>query len=78
MRLIDADGIEYESVAIEERGGFRATDIVEQKDIDEMPTIEAIPIEWIEEWYKKKADKPFVADDVSVRLLLRDWREEQC
>lgn len=76
MRLIDADALvkqwtvngDYENCIYD--GAFVV------KSIENAPAFEAIPIEWIEEWYKKKGSKPFVADDVSVRLLLRDWREQ--
>ena len=78
MRLIDADEIEYESVAKEERnGGFRATDIVEQKDIDEMPTIEAIPISFILEQIELLEKCESVWSAGTLRDLVLDWQKQE-
>ena len=48
------------------------------KMIDNMPTIEAIPIEWIKKWYKRALDNSgFMGDEtISVDDLLADWEKE--
>lgn len=40
--------------------------------IDEMPTIEAIPIEWIEEWGWKNG----MSESMSLRVMIDDWEKE--
>lgn len=77
MRLIDADSIHIDITGGRMNGKVEFAKAIEEA-IKDAPIIEAIPVEWIEEWYRKKVDKPFDASDVSVRLLLRGWREEQC
>ena len=81
MRPIDADEIEYESVAKEDRnGGFHPTDIVEKEDIDKMPTIEAIPISWL---FKENpiagvaGSEDYFRKAHYVRWLIDKWRKEQ-
>ena len=46
--------------------------------VEEQPTVNAIPIEWIKEWYKKALSKSgFMGDEmVSVEDLLEDWEKE--
>lgn len=68
MRLIDADAIIYDE---------REEDVlsVTEYDIESMPTIEAIPVEWIDQ---------YIADDTNgrqiellqVSMMLRRWKEE--
>jgi len=77
MRLIDADEIEYESVAKEDRkGGFYATDIVEKEDIDKMPTIEAIPIVWIEKNMGELIAQGHNLQASYFAEIISLWREE--
>ena len=67
MRLIDADNIywEYKCIAKEE--------------IDEQPTVEAIPIEWIEKYMNKFqlygvcGDEYFILDNM---LCAWEWEKE--
>lgn len=52
MRLIDADEIIKETYGVVIKDMFHmdeTVDVISRKDIDNAPTIEAIPIEWIKE-----------------------------
>ena len=45
------------------------------KEIDEivdMPTVDAIPVEWIEEWGWKNG----MSESMSLRVMIDDWRKE--
>lgn len=86
MRLIDADelkddGANYEWAQVMDHGfAYKEHRFVNRKQIDDAPTIEAIPIEWIE----KYMDKVDVEDYGMVYLLprgpfkkmLKDWEKE--
>ena len=48
MKLIDADELRWTS--LQDGFGRINTCIVFESDINAMPTVEAIPIEWIEKW----------------------------
>lgn len=55
----------------------RACSVDDMKcEIEDVPTIEAIPIEWIEEWFKKVVKYAYDGDDVAVPVMLNDWRRE--
>lgn len=71
-RLIDADDIvlDYSGLAYIPPLDFRGTAKYFAKQIDAMPTIDAIPIEWIEKYY---ANHPFNF----VSGMLYDWAIEQ-
>ena len=58
MRLIDVDKIP---------GAFLITAIAEA------PTVDAIPVEWIQRWW----DANYKYADVEVGDLLNDWRAER-
>lgn len=75
MRLIDADKL----VEICRKGWklFGREDEklkhwVDENDIREQPTVEAVPIEWIREWYTKHS--PLIGGYVAYMLL--DWQAE--
>ena len=58
MRLIDADAIEYHMMAKEDWLGCTVEDseMVWKADIDSMPTVEAVPVSFIESEIKRMDD----------------------
>lgn len=78
MRLIDADEIVHYWGLVDGQGEW----LIRKKDIDKMPTIKAIPIEWVKQKIAEKKDK-FVGmcDDltpifVMYEQVLNDWERE--
>lgn len=77
MRLIDADKLikdikelwDYKTV-----DGITAATVLKQTitDIENQPTVEAIPIEWIEEWGWKNG----MSESMSLRVMIDDWEKE--
>lgn len=75
MRLIDADEIVKETWGVVIKDMFHmdeTVDVISRKDIDNAPTVKAIPIEWIKKWLGKLID-PY---DDSVCQMLEDWEKE--
>ena len=70
MRLIDADKIQW------------VYKCISKEEIDEQPTVEAIPIEWIERWTKQfwkeiKGVNHYMGDGYdSVWDMLEAWEKE--
>lgn len=78
MRLIDADKIEYDRMVCPVGNGvYVDTYTVDKGDIDNMPTVDAIPIAMIQReidnWDRKK---PQSYHAVAYRHLIEDWRRE--
>lgn len=76
-RLIDAD--ELKRAFIGNRYGTKAIEYV----IDNVPTVNAIPIEWIEEWQNRhelKYDSYFTMRDgkpkYAIECMIEDWEKE--
>lgn len=44
--------------------------------IEEEPTVEAIPIAWMEKWFVKALWSANDGDDITVDVMVRDWRKE--
>ena len=79
MRLIDADVLKIkinEEWFIDDYG--QGLHLIGEKDVDETPTVKAIPIEWIKNWYRRALDNGgFMGDEtISVGDLLADWEKE--
>lgn len=77
MRAIDADAIKYRPIPHVALFGDVKTkqDTVTRGEIDEMPTVEAIPVEWIERFGKENFydwDTEFNA----ISVMLDAWRKE--
>ena len=73
MRLINAN-----KLVVDARLGEDETPYVSKAQIDEAPTVEAIPIEWIEKWvekYNKDLD-PWFQGRTAVDDMLDDWEKE--
>ena len=84
MRLIDADEIIKETYGVVIKDMFHmdeTVDVISRKDIDNAPTIEAIPIDWLVTKAKEKVlsqgkkfysllDLPIVYD------LIEEWKKE--
>ena len=64
-RLIDVDVLPRHG----NRGG-----IVQWHDIEKAPTVDAIPIEWIDQFVDK--NRGYISR-VTITWLLDDWRAEQ-
>ena len=71
MRLIDADKIEYEVAMANDNGMHSIVEYAEYENIQDMPTVEAIPIEWLKEWFKKRYKGR------TYRDLIEEWESEQ-
>ena len=80
MRLIDADKLKIKHFV--QRGdqpiGYEGTQPVYEYtdliayDVDNAPTVQAIPIEWIEEWGWKNG----MSESMSLRVMIEDWEKE--
>jgi len=87
MRLIDADALEelfrevIGSIAKKpEMTGnlehmIRASAMVIEM-IKDAPTLEVIPIEWIEKWISEHTDYPSIPYNQYIWNMLDDWEEE--
>lgn len=85
MRLIDADELEEEMYynAFEtdtdmqkwESGCWVRYKMFENI-LEKQPTIEAIPIEWIEQWAKERNKMGYTIDMCYTNDLIIDWRKE--
>lgn len=74
--MIDADAIEYDTWGLPRGNGmYEDEDVTFKSRIDSMPTIEAVPVEWINQ---------YIADDTNgrkielqhIRRMLEAWGEE--
>ena len=65
MRLIDADALDYEL-------GASDRDIYVKYTLEEAPTIDAIPVEWLREF-----DKYYGGGCINVNTILTAWQKEQ-
>lgn len=78
MRLIDADEIIKKTygVVIEDMFHMDETvDVISRKDIDNAPTIEAIPIEWIRH-YKSIYGLTYSTLTNLLGTMIKDWEKE--
>ena len=78
MRLIDADEIVKETWGVVIKDMFHmdeTVDVISRKDIDNAPTVDAIPIEWIRDrqyeigWYSEEGK-------IIINQMLEDWEKE--
>lgn len=82
MRLIDAENLKYEKVlSANGNGVYRETNILYESQIDTIKTVEAIPIEFIEEQIAKTTDinnrdELDVLYAGNLGYLLKLWEEE--
>lgn len=70
MRLIDADAL------LKNMLNYAAPEMVWDRGdiehkINEMPTVDAIPVEWLRKWPKDLREGAYIRD------ILRDWQKEQ-
>ena len=78
MRLIDADALKMAFGEYPYNWTNSPEEIQEVRDfenafntIDSMPTIDAIPVEWLRKWPKDLREGAYVRD------ILRDWQEKE-
>lgn len=70
MRLIDADKVKRAFIG--NRYGTKAIEYV----IDNVPTVNAIPIEWIEKKCRELYEHLYLDESLGVQMLLRDWEKD--
>lgn len=68
-RLIDADALYTLFVKMKSFGELTAKKAI--RCVEEAPTVEAIPIEWIKKWMDRKDSW----NREGVITLIRDWNE---
>lgn len=83
MRLIDADKLVEicrKGWKLFGRDDEKLKHWVDENDIREQPTIDAIPVEWVKEELKKEEYRTFLVDYIEwgncLRWLLEKWEEE--
>lgn len=70
QRLIDANALDW--VDIEEEYGARTEEVVAcEVLIEDAPTVDAIPVEWIERYMESVGRIGY------VEVMLDDWKAEQ-
>lgn len=78
MRPIDADEV---NLTIKRRkphwpsGRTAVVAKITPKDLEAVPTIEAIPIEWLKQWEEKHKNDPCYCGFVSEEII-KDWEKE--
>ncbi|MBR2556322.1 MAG: hypothetical protein IKE94_15860 [Aeriscardovia sp.] len=78
MRLIDADALKdrAEIIPLTFDGGIDINDF--EKMLDEMPTVEAIPVEYIESTMKRWKEIIGYEESVeALRILIDNWKIER-
>lgn len=85
MKLIDAealkdDGSNYVWSQFAD-GSFikKEMKFVNREQIDNAPTVEAIPIEWLEKWFTEKHKRAIIWWDCAegvFKAFMEDWRKE--
>lgn len=72
-RLIDAEGIKYITFTESKGNGiYEKVDMVERDVIDMMPTVDAIPVEWIEKWRVEKGRH--MSERLVAGKIIVDWK----
>ena len=77
MRLIDADKLEEKIDDISR--GYTSVYGVEEDDIYNAETVEAIPVDWLENFLREEYNKGFKSDALLVAygiIILCKWKEE--
>jgi len=70
MRLIDADKVKRAFIG--NRYGTKAIEYV----IDNVPTVKAIPVEWIKKWFSQFYGEQGLEWNRCKRFMLEDWEKE--
>lgn len=76
-RLIDAENITYTDVRVHEGGWCETIKMAYKWYIDAIPTIEAIPVEWIRNLQDKFYEKSEWLIVAAVGAIIEDWQKEQ-
>lgn len=70
MKLVNVEDLKV-LVAVESKGEIRYGKLVTDL-FEDIPTVKAIPIEWIEEWGWKNG----MSESMSLRVMIDDWEKE--
>ena len=77
MRLIDADKIVQKTygVVIEDMFHMHETvEVVSTIDIEKAPTVEAITVEWINDWLNTGRNAKYF---ITIMKMLEDWEKRK-
>ena len=69
MRLIDADALKIRDIS---PSYWQVVDGVTEYDIEDAPTVEAIPIEWLKNWNPKELNDTGYQ---VMRRIIDDWEK---
>lgn len=71
MKLIDRDNIPWIV------DGVGEIPVITKEEIYEMPILNAIPIEWIEDWLSDRSILWGTPSETSIKQMMVDWQAEQ-
>lgn len=81
MRLIDADAIEYEQIMDPMGNGmYSHANHVYEGVIDAMPTVDAIPVKWLEERYPihdTYGTEAYFRKAYAIYEVIKEWKERK-
>lgn len=76
MRLIDVDELFVVDTIEQVNGELNIVSWVPLSQIEDAPTVEAIPVEWIKETIELAENVQASKYAEHLRILLEDWRKE--
>lgn len=76
MKLIDIEKLPYKLVSIEHENGWENEVVVFAKDIDKQPSVEAIPISWIDSYITDSEIGITANNPINIKMMVEDWLEE--
>lgn len=74
MKLVNVEDLKV-LVAVESKGEIRYGKLVTDL-FDDISTVEAIPIEWIEKWFSQFYGEQGLEWNRCKRFMLEDWEKE--
>lgn len=79
MRLIDADNLKkvlgFFVYKLDQDTDIVTCEMYPVSEIENAPTVEAIPVEWVKKWIPKNEER-YALGVNPVRDLLKDWEKE--
>lgn len=76
MRLIDADKLPATCNVSIVNGKLEVNGWIAAKRIEEAPTVEAVPIEWVKRYAKKGGRIANILFPFEIEMMLEDWEKE--
>ena len=78
MRLVDANELKVDYIIASTATNTQCYRYISEEQVENAPTIDAIPVEWVKKWISKGllGMDSLIDPEITIQVMLKCWEKE--